>query len=235
MSDQIDAKEWYNKFAAKQVKTGLNLRHYTIINNCVANGLNSKSSVLEIGCGVGTLTTLLCTLLKEGSIVSTDISDESVRIAQQNTAHANDIKFYVHNMQGFDIGRKFDFIILPDVMEHIPIEQHLGLFHSIVRHMSDHSIVLINSPHPKALDYIRAHHPEKLQVIDQSLNAGVLVNTAQEAGLSLISYQSYSLYIEETDYTFISLRKDLPLDYTPISNTTIRLKKLKRRLKLTFG
>ncbi len=232
MSENVDARSWYNQFASNQVKTGLNLRHYTIMNKCIDYGLKPNSSVLEIGCGVGTLTSLLARVLKNGRIVATDISDESVEIAKKSTAGANDIEFYVHNMQDFDIQRTFDFVILPDVMEHIPVSEHPGVFKSIARHMHDNSLVLINSPHPKALDHIRENFPERMQVIDQSLNAGELIAAAQSAGLNLVDYHSYGLYIQETDYTFVVFRKDLKITYTPKSVNDIRVEKMKQRMRL---
>jgi len=232
MSDNIDAKSWYNQFASKQVKTGQNLRHFTILNKCVSYGLKKNSNVLEIGCGVGTLTSLLADYLSSGSIVATDISDESIEIAKKSTAKANDISFYVHNMQDFSIDKKFDFVILPDVMEHIPVSEHLGVFQSIFKHMKDDALILINSPHPKALDHIREHFPDRLQVIDQSLIAGELINTAQKAGLNLVDYHSYGLYIEETDYTFIVFRKDQKINYTKKSVKQVQIDKLKERSKL---
>ena len=83
MSDKVEVSNWYNSYSVRQLKTGVNLRHYTIINELIGAGLKRNSRVLEIGCGVGTLTGLMLRYLRRGMVVSTDISDESVEIARQ--------------------------------------------------------------------------------------------------------------------------------------------------------
>jgi len=178
MKTTKEIKNWYNVFSKKQLKTGTNLRHYTIINHLINSGLQKNSSVLEIGCGIGTLTGLLHKYLKKGKLVATDISDDSIEIAKKRISKSENIDFLTTDMKDFNYPKKFDFIVLPDVLEHIPIEQHLGLFKILTKHMHDESILLINIPHPKAIEYIREHTPEKLQIIDQSISAETLLKNA---------------------------------------------------------
>ena len=193
MGENIDVKSWYNTFASKQKKTGLNLRHYSIINQLIGYGLKKKSKVLEVGCGIGTLTSLLHNFLTKGKIVATDISDVSVEIAKKDLK-SNRATFYVTDMKNFSLDEKFDFIVLPDVLEHIPMEDHKELFKTLSNLLSNSGILCIHIPHPKVINYIRKNTPELLQVIDQSISADFLMKNAYESGFLLQDYKSYSLF-----------------------------------------
>ena len=68
------------------------------------------------------------------------------------------------------------------------------LFNLFSKHMNQESTICINIPHPKALDFIRMTNPNKLQIIDQSLDLKDLLNNIYPNNLILINYISYSLF-----------------------------------------
>ena len=228
-SEQIG--KWYDGFAGRQVKTSVNLRHYKIMEFLVAAGLSRKDRVLEIGCGIGTLTGLLVRYLGKGEIVAVDISPESVGIARKRLPHASNVRFMVSDMTDFNHTEVFDFIILPDVLEHIPVDQHRRLFRTLADHMHDNSVILIHIPHPRALDYIRATDPGQMQIIDQSVEADTLLEDAYASGLTLIRYHSYSLFDREHDYAVISLRKKNTVTLSPLPKRSIIARKLLSRTR----
>ncbi|MBK9735605.1 MAG: class I SAM-dependent methyltransferase [Saprospiraceae bacterium] len=199
----IKFRNWYNDFSKQQIKTSINLRHYTLFNKIVNAGLKKESKILEIGCGIGTLTGLLYSYNKFGHIVAADISDESIEIAKRRIGISERIDYVVTDMITFEYKHKFDFIILPDVMEHIPVEQHENLFKVISIHMHPSSKVVINIPHPKAIEFLRKNSPEKLQIIDQPLSADKLISDAYQNNLVLESYNSYSIFNNQHDFAFI--------------------------------
>lgn len=232
MKSSQEIQKWYNTFSSKQVNIGTNLRHYSIFNSLTEAGLKRNHKVLEIGCGIGTLTKLIANYVKKGSLVATDISDESIEIAKTRIPNSrNNIELLVSDMSDFNHSEKFDFVVLPDVLEHIPIEQHDNLFKIIAEHTHDNSRILINIPHPKALDYLRIHSPEKLQVIDQSISAKELIDTTYAHGLELINYKSYSIFNKENDYALITFKKDTPITLAPLKQKTIIYRKLLARIK----
>lgn len=230
--DQKDVKNWYNSFSVNQVKTGTNIRHFNILSELIDSGLKRSHKVLEIGCGIGTLTGLINQYLTKGKLVATDISNESIEIAKKTIKSADKIDFIVTDMIGFTADNKFDFIVLPDVMEHIPLEQHKELFKTMTNCMHDDSIIFIHIPHPTALDYLRKTSPEKLQIIDQSISAKDMVVNASESELRLIEYRSYNLTAEETDYVIIKFKKDVPFSLNQLSKLAIIKKKARLRLRL---
>lgn len=236
METSKQVNNWYNTFSKTQLKTGLNLRHYTILNFLIKAGLKKDSSVLEIGCGIGTLTGLIQKYLKKGKLVAADISDESIKIAKSRIPASDKIDFFVTDMTDFDYPQKFDFIILPDVIEHIPIEQHPSLFKILVKLMHQESLLLIHIPHPKAIEFTRENTPEKLQIIDQSISADNLLKDTYSSGLILISYQSYSIFNKETeDYVIAKFKKNTKTTLTPLPKSVIIFRKLIARSKFILA
>lgn len=232
---QKEVQNWYNSHSTKQVKVGVNIRHFNIKSELIDSGLKKDHTVLEIGCGIGTLTGLINQYLTKGKLVATDISDKSIEIAKNIVDGAEKIDFIITDMIGFSSDLKFDFIVLPDVMEHIPVEQHEELFKTMHHCMHEESIIFIHIPHPTALDYLRKETPEKLQIIDQSISAKEMILNAVSANLRLIEYRSYNLYTQETDYVIIKFKKDTPFKLNKLSKSTIIKKKIKLRLKNLFN
>lgn len=230
MSQKEEIRNWYNTFSSSQKITGVNLRHYTIANKLISLGLTKYSTVLEIGCGIGTLTGLLASFLKKGFLLATDISDESIRIAENRLKKYSNLSFEVTDMSDFVTVKKFDFVVLPDVLEHIPIDQHESLFATIRKHLHQESIVLIHIPHPKAIEYLKEFDLESMQVIDQSLSAEQLIVDAYKQDFILMEYKAYSLYSDEFDYVFISFAIDKKVHINQIPKGKIILKKLINRI-----
>lgn len=234
MHQNEQIKSWYNQFSKNQKITGVNVRHYTIANKLISLGLKKNSTVLEIGCGIGTLTGLLAKKLPKGHLVAADISDESIKIAQSRLSNSTNVEFIVTDMSDFYCNRKFDFVVLPDVMEHIPVDQHEALFKTIRNHIHPDSFVLIHIPHPRAIDYLRINDPDKMQVIDQALSAEKLISDAYAHDFLLDEYKAYTLTSTQFDYVFVvfSVNRDFNPVHSPKS--LIIFKKLMARLNFLF-
>ncbi|MES2513901.1 MAG: class I SAM-dependent methyltransferase [Bacteroidota bacterium] len=202
-------KEYYDTFKDHQKKLGINIRHRTIFKNLKKNGLKSNSNVLEIGCGIGTVSHLILKHISDGSFVGLDISSESIKMAQQFNAFHKKAEFFVDDMSNFTHKTKFDFVVFPDVLEHIPVEQHANIFKTISELTTPDATVLINIPEPNYLNWVRVNDPSKLQIIDQSLSMQELLNNAYPYGFKLYSMNPYSLHFDVDDYLNIILKKDM--------------------------
>ena len=113
--------------------------------------------------------------IPNGKFTGCDISPHSIKFA--NELYANDnISFIVDDMSNFSSNIVYDFIVFPDVLEHIPEDQHSKLFENVAKVSSPDAKVLINIPEPHALNWTRANRPEILQIIDQSLSMQDLLN-----------------------------------------------------------
>lgn len=198
-----DIAKFYDSYTAYQLSKKINIRHRTIFSLLKKFGLRSNSSVLEIGCGIGTLTSLMANFLNDGKIVAVDISPQSIDIAKKIICKKfSNIEFIVSDMQNFSHENKFDFIVLPDVLEHIPIEKHHKLFYTLSQQSKENSRMLINIPSPLYQRWLIKNKPELLQIIDQPLDSNHIVNVAYDNNFYLISMSTYSLHVLEGDYQY---------------------------------
>ncbi len=230
MASTSDVKEFYDEFANYEVNRGINLRHYHIFNEVIKAGLRNNHQVLEIGCGTGELSFLLHRFLRRGHLVSTDISPNSIALAEKRIGASSRMQFIVTDMTDFTYPDKFDFIVLPDVLEHIPIDNHPALFGSLRTLMLDHSKIIIHIPHPKLIESDSIHKPEILQIIDQPISAVTLLQDCYPHGLMLDQYDSYSLFHDTPDYIFITLKRDILPIYVDYPKIKIILKKFRERI-----
>ncbi|MCD6017177.1 MAG: hypothetical protein K0S53_298 [Bacteroidetes bacterium] len=215
-------KEYYDTFKEHQKKLGINIRHRTILKNLKNAGLKPDSNVLEIGCGIGTVSHLILKSIPQGSFVGLDISSESIKMAQQFNAFHKKAEFMVNDMSNFTHQTKFDFVVFPDVLEHIPVEQHANIFKTISELTTLNATVIINIPEPNYLNWVRANDPSKLQIIDQSLSMQDLLNNSYPYGFKLYSMNPYSLHFDVNDYLAIVLKKDMTVKNVNVKSKITR-------------
>ncbi len=222
LKDRSSVSAWYDGFTAYQRKYGVNIRHRTIFRYARAAGVRNGMDILEIGCGIGSLTSLLAANNAKGRILSLDISPKSVEMARKLLAGKRNVSFLVSDMSDFQNPFDFDFVVLADVIEHIPLDQHPRLFRTIDHYLKPGGKVLINIPAPQLLEYYHLHDPGALQIIDQPVHADRLMNDVYRAGLVLDSFVSYGLAHVHIDYQFIVLRKRFHLEQLRKKNIWVR-------------
>jgi 2-polyprenyl-3-methyl-5-hydroxy-6-metoxy-1,4-benzoquinol methylase len=200
--DNKHVAEFYDKFWAdiEQKKlSGINSRHRNILLQLKKAGMRKNSTVLEIGCGLGMLTNFISKALPQGHITGVDISPESIEYASKKYGSRN-ASFEVNDMTNFRSDMKFDFVVFPDVLEHIPIEAHHAIFKTIRTLVKNNSVVLVHIPHPIALEYMHIHHKSELQIIDQPLHTNQFLKAVYQNDFFLFSLKTYSIFYEEPDY-----------------------------------
>jgi trans-aconitate 2-methyltransferase len=199
--------EFYDSFKKHQQKLGVNIRHRTIYKNLRRDGLRAESNVLEIGCGIGTVSSLILKTVTIGKFIGVDISSGSIEAAKHLNKNYRNAEFVVNDMSSFTSLVKFDYVVFPDVLEHIPVENHENIFNTVSSLLSAGGKVHINIPSPSFQRWLRRNHPDKMQIIDQALNIGQMVSTAHGAGLELISAMPYSLQYSKPDYLYLIMEK----------------------------
>jgi len=228
---QEEVKQFYDRYAAQQQKTGVNERILSLVGRMKKYGLNRNSRILELGCGIGSITRLLTRTVKDGVIEAVDLSPKSIELLKASlsknniTARAGDVTNYLpqHN--------NFDFITLFDVLEHIPLEQHAQLFANLSKIMSDETLLLINTPSPKQIEYDQKYHPDELQVIDQPIYLHKLIPHLANNGLFLHFFELYSIWAVD-DYQFMLIQKEQDFTNQRLSDKRTFWEKVVHRLKL---
>jgi len=233
MEEKDKVVSFYDQFADKQEKTGINSRHLSILDKLVSAGLSSHHRVLEIGCGIGTVSHLIAKKVVKGSVLAVDISPESIQKAKEIWKGQENLHFEVSDMQGFEKPQQqFDFFVFPDVLEHIPVEQHFAIFETIKRHSHRSSVIFIHIPAPRFLEWMIKNEPAKLQVIDQPLDSGQLVNTVTDNGFYLDKMETYSVFYQEKDYQYFVFRNQNPITQTtPLDKWAVFAERLKIKLR----
>lgn len=197
-----DVQDFYDDFVAHQEKIGVSVRHRLIHKKLKSIGLNVNSNVLEIGCGIGTVSSLIIKSISNGKFVGCDISEKSIEYANRKYGSSS-VEFICTDMSDFTHATKFDFVVFPDVLEHIPVEQHKNLFEKVSKTCSSKCTWLINIPEPNALNYYRKNQPEILQIIDQSLSISHLLSDIQSAGFEVVSVTPYAIHKDVNNYLSI--------------------------------
>lgn len=200
---------YYNEYVVRQKKIGVNSRHKSIANKLTQNGFQSGVNLLEIGCGIGTFSGLLPQINGKGKNLCIDISDESIKEAKKIYSAEKSLTFQCANAVEHDFGNQiFDVIVLPDVIEHIPLEFHAKLFTKLSAVLSQDGFIYIHIPNPYYLAWCHQNRPDLLQIIDQPIYTSELIENLVETNLYIHSLNTYSIWVDDCDYQAIVLRKN---------------------------
>lgn len=196
---------YYDKFVDYQIQSGINDRIYGLYKRTKKFDLPNKK-ILEVGCGIGALTYLLSKKIKNGRLEAFDPSERSIEYALKHIQHPN-VSFTASDILQFSPKKSpFDLLLVFDVLEHIPEDDHSKVFQRISQWMHADSFLLVNLPNPNYILYDQKHQPEQLQELDQPIFLKNLLPKIDEASLELKSFETYSVWVKE-DYQFIVVRK----------------------------
>lgn len=212
----MDAKTFYDEYVGRQTAVGVNDRHRAIMGWLKRAGFRHDHRVLEIGCGIGTLTQLMAEELGPGgSILAQDLSPRSIEVARGRLASFSNVRLEAADVLTSELAERFDVVVLPDVIEHIPLKFHRALFERIAAWVEPSGFVLLHYPNPHHLEWNHEHNPEVLQIIDQPIHADVLTSNVYPYGLYLDYYETYSIWHRGGDYVVAVLRSRAGLGEFP--------------------
>src|SRR3989344_4090379 len=115
-----------------------------VINKYVKNG----NSILDIGCGAGTLSFYLAS--KGYSVHGIDISKKAIKACVQSARllGLNNVSFKVKNFPDESLNKKFDFIICTEVLEHL--EDDRKALSKIFLSLNKGGIAILSTPSKNA-------------------------------------------------------------------------------------
>ncbi len=200
-------EKYYDEYVERQMKMGVNHRHLSVEKLVLKQIKKKESNILEIGAGIGTVTGLLAESLKKSKIVVNDLSSKSIEAAKLRLSRFNNLTYLVGDIVNLEIKDRFDYVVLADVMEHIPKEEHTVLLRNIAEILNEDGEILIHIPNPHYLDWATINRPELLQELDQPLHTDEFAKSIYDAGLYIQSLNNYSIYVKENDYQFLVVKK----------------------------
>src|SRR5262249_41429529 len=115
-ANSTDVSAFYDDFADRQTQVGINRRHRAIVAWVRRFGLRPDDSVLELGCGVGTVTQLIAEELPRGSVLGVDLSPKSIARARERLAAYESVRFMEADVAAVDVEGEYDVVLLPDVI-----------------------------------------------------------------------------------------------------------------------
>lgn len=148
-----NSKDTHEKFhqktnIQKRIIDGENFTYRNIINEI--NQINTVGTkVLDIGCGAGTVSFYLAS--KGYKVFGIDISDKAIRNCQNSAKEMNmteTTEFKVMNFPYETPRKKFDFVLLTEVIEHL--EDDEVALNKIFSMLNKNGVVLITTPSANA-------------------------------------------------------------------------------------
>lgn len=236
MSEKDKVENFYDEFNLKSRAARRNLRHYTLIHEIIKVGLNKRSKVLEIGCGSGQISIPLAKFVSKGSYTGMDISPASIAFLNKHFKNKSNVNFFSSDIADFKIDTQFDFIIMADVLEHIPIENHERTFEFLSKVTLPNSRIFINIPTRGLINWQSKNTPNELQVIDQALPTGHIVTLAEKNGFVSEFSKKHKLFHDSNDYEMFLFIKDAQkeVDFVKRNTNSIIINKLKKRIRVFF-
>lgn len=234
MKNSKEIKEYYNEYSIRQKKTGVNQRHKSILSKLINFGLKPHHSVLEIGCGIGTQSGLILNQLsKSGKLNAYDLSDKSIEIAKSIYNKYSNATFTAADVTEIELTGEYDVIVLPDVIEHIPIEKHTILFSKLHKVLKPEGFMFIHIPFPFYQDWLHKNDPKLLQIIDQPIHLPELAAALFENDFFIKEMCSYTIYTKPYDYQYLlCLKKEVLNSFNHITKKTSLWEKIKYKLRI---
>lgn len=120
MSSIKEKYEEFHKNAGVQTKiVNKNNFTYHIVLSFIDKYLQPDMKVLDIGCGVGTISLYVAN--KDNEVLGIDISEKAINVAQKSAEilGIKNVSFKAIDFLDTDFQEKFDFIIFSEVLEHL--------------------------------------------------------------------------------------------------------------------
>jgi SAM-dependent methyltransferase len=170
--------------------------------------------VLVVGCGSGEVVHRIATVISPGAeVMGIDISTAYIEIARELYRHPR-TRYEQRDVIEEGILENWDFIVLPDVYEHIPVEARKSLHEKLGLALGPHGRLIITCPSPFHQQDLY-DRKSGLQIVDEIVTLSDLISMADDVGGSLTYFAIISVF-RINDYIHAIIERDAggcrPLD-----------------------
>ncbi|WP_428328561.1 class I SAM-dependent methyltransferase [Mucilaginibacter sp.] len=167
--------------------------------------LNPKR-ILEVGCGMGSISARMHKRWPEAVITGMDISTLSIQIAQKLFADDKlNFKESILTPDTFD--EQFDLVIFMDVYEHIAVNDRPDVHAALAKILRNKGRVILTVPTPHNLIWSLVNKPETMQPVDEHISFDVIGKLAADTGTEVIFYEKKNVW-NVGDYAHIVTEKN---------------------------
>lgn len=107
---------------------------------------HSWGEVLDIGCGIGTMTKWIVEAKEVKKIIAIDFSQEAIdQLKKYNFKKVYPIRMDLQNLK-FEQGQKFDTLVICEVIEHIYPDEEKRMLSSLKPYIHDNTCYIISTP-----------------------------------------------------------------------------------------
>jgi trans-aconitate 2-methyltransferase len=206
-TDRESIRGFYDAFAAKFVEDYVHgnervKRQWQFFSRVLPR---DSGKILILGCGSGETAFHIATkIAARARILALDISPAALEIAKKLFSHKR-IEYDQADAIEQLPGGKWDYVILPDVYEHIPRERRKALHAGLNSLMNKEAAVLITVPSPAKQVFLRASG-KGLQPIDEIVTLDDLVELATDIE-GVITYFNVISVWERNDYIHVVIQR----------------------------
>jgi len=156
------------------------------------------SKILEIGCGIGDICWRMTRRWQKAEVLGLDVSGTSLEVARQLFSLSR-LSFCEGPLVKGKLAGKFDLIVLMDVYEHIATVDKPQLHEALADSLSDRSRIFLSFPTPRHLAWLRQHHPDQIQPVDEDIGVETISALARDTSTEVLLYQEVGVW-HEGDY-----------------------------------
>jgi len=189
----------------------------TITNNAPAN----PRRILEVGCGMGSISSRMSNYWPDAKVTGIDISTLSIQIAQKLFSNSK-LNFKESILTPETFNEQFDLIVFMDVYEHIAVNDRPAVHAALLKILNNKGRIILSVPTPHNLKWSLINKPETMQPVDEHISFEVIGKLASDTGTEVMLYDIKSVW-NTGDYAHIVLEKNDDFEaafFTPKPVTT---------------
>ena len=170
-------------------------------------------SILVVGCGSGRdAWELVERVAPQAEVLAVDISGNNIRIAETLFYHPR-VTYKMVDILEDDIEGWWQYIVLPDVYEHIPKDRRSDLHQRLKQHLTHDGRIIMTCPTPWHQQMLR-EQGKGLQIIDEDVTMEDVQSFAKDIGGFVGLYRAMSIWNSNDYFHAIIERKSglYPID-----------------------
>ncbi len=237
MTSNSDISQFYDNFQVRLLRDYIygNLRLNMAIEFVTSSIPRDATSVLDVGCGIGTTSAGYVERRSDIRVVGVDISPQNIATATK-LASSNRVRFFETDMTTTPEGGPFHVVSIVDVYEHIPLESR-GTFHrSVGAALAIDGIVVMTTPSRSHQEWLAKHEPEGLQIVDEIIDRAEIQAFADEIDAELIQFTHVDVWTaQQYCYSLLSRRKLEPVAVTGAASMRLLPLRTTRRIEAFYS